>query len=429
MATATIELPRLHPGQLELESAAKRFNVVANGRRWGKTVFLTRRACKRAIAGEKYGWFCQEYSFLLEAFDAIRRRLAPIIKRADRSSAPMIIETNTGGLIEFWSLDNPDAGRSRKYHEACIDEAGIVKNLADVWSKNIRSTLLDYAGMAWFMGTPKGRNDFYDFFQFGKMEGNDWGSFTKPTNDNPYISDEEIEEMRNEPGMTEKAFEQEINAKFLKDTEGLFFEHHFVEVDMEEVPDLQTWYVGYDCANKAKQSNDPTAYIKFGIDNHGNPWVINWWWERLPWGELCTAFENQAIQDGMNTEIGIEDAANGTPLIYEMTNPATRPHMAGFTIRAVSHGNKDKKYRASPIAARAQIRPIRIVRRYGKQNTKEFIDIFCKFDGLGTVMDDIVDAFSTAWAIAFREEGNTQIHGIEDRIARNLGLSYGSDRD
>ena len=52
MPTIEIQLPKMHEGQAELESQMKRFNVVACGRRWGKTEYQIIRAIKRAINSE-----------------------------------------------------------------------------------------------------------------------------------------------------------------------------------------------------------------------------------------------------------------------------------------------------------------------------------------------------------------------------------------
>jgi len=390
MGTATIELPRLHPGQIELEAVAKRFNVVANGRRWGKTYFLTRRACKRAIAGEKFGWFCQEYSFLLEAFDAIRRRLSPIIKRADRSSAPMIIETVTGGIIEFWSLDNPDAGRSRKYHEVCIDEAGIVKKLADVWRENIRATLLDYQGMAWFMGTPKGRNDFYLFFE--RSGEGDWGSFTRPTSNNPYISNDEIESMRTEPGMTERAFLQEVEAQFLADEGEVFaawmFEDRIVEPN--QVPNFVRWYRGFDTATGDKSWNDDTATVKVCYDQIGNMWLRGFKTKKLTPAELNNWAKEIILGDGLTTYQVIEAHNTGYGIAGFLQRQPGYEKL--INLQKIGRAQGGKRQRAGILASMAEDKKVYIVKEGEYQ---KFYDQLLNFTGyVDGEQDDLIDAVS-----------------------------------
>ncbi|MEI8282367.1 MAG: hypothetical protein WCG75_08175 [Armatimonadota bacterium] len=135
------------------------------------------------------------------------------------------IELYGGGVIEFWTLENPDAGRSRKYDEAIIDEAGLVFELADRWREAIRATLLDRKGRAWFFGTPKPPRSiqlkeysFYQFYRRGLDELDGWRSFHRPSKNNPYLSSSEIDSMRREPGMTQRIARQEIDAEFLSES-------------------------------------------------------------------------------------------------------------------------------------------------------------------------------------------------------------------
>jgi len=127
----------------------------------------------------------------------------------------------TGGILEMWSLDNnPDAGRSRKYKLAIINEAGLIKQLQDIWNMSIRSTLADMRGGAIVSGTPKGLNDFYKLYSMAAKSEN-WQRWKFSTYDNPYIPIDEIEDLKKE--MPERVFKQEIMAEFIED--GGFFQN------------------------------------------------------------------------------------------------------------------------------------------------------------------------------------------------------------
>lgn len=167
------------------------------GRRWGKSAFGIRRACDVAIAGHPVGWFAPNYKVLTEAWRELVQRLAPITGRINEQDKRL--ELVTGGVIECWSMDGPDPGRSRKYKLAIVDEAGIVANLLTIWQQSIRPTLVDYAGHALFLGTPKGRrHGFVTLFARGMGDDPDWQSFRAPTLENPYIPPEEVESARRE---------------------------------------------------------------------------------------------------------------------------------------------------------------------------------------------------------------------------------------
>lgn len=221
MATATVSvmLPKYHAAQRQIRAEAARFNVLACGRRFGKTKFLKRLASESAIERYPVGWFAPTYKVLTEAFSEIRKTLAPILSGSNKSEKTLTLIT--GGVIEFWTLEDPDAGRSRKYKRAIIDEAGMCAALHDQWPEAIRPTLADYQGDAWFGGTPKGRNFFYEAFQRGQDPlQTEWRSWQMPTGANPYIKPEEVAAMKAE--MPERKYLQEIEAQFLDDAGGVF---------------------------------------------------------------------------------------------------------------------------------------------------------------------------------------------------------------
>ena len=67
------------------------------------------------------GYFAPEYKFLAEAYTAVLEFLAPVKKRSSRTEGKII--TQSGGEVDFWTLDNDKAGLGRRYHLVVIDEA------------------------------------------------------------------------------------------------------------------------------------------------------------------------------------------------------------------------------------------------------------------------------------------------------------------
>jgi hypothetical protein len=126
----TITIPTLHPDQIKAYQTVGRFKAIRCGRRWGKTEMAVAIAGQYAAGfpgsgGKLVGWFAPEYKFLSEPYAKLRSILAPIMERASEGHG--IIRTTTGGAIDTWSLDNPIAGRGRKYHLIIIDEAAFAK--------------------------------------------------------------------------------------------------------------------------------------------------------------------------------------------------------------------------------------------------------------------------------------------------------------
>ena len=77
--------------------------------------------------------------------------------------------------MDFWSLDDPDSGRGRKYKRAIIDEAEKAKKFGEAWQGTILPTLLDLGGDAWILSTPKfGQTYFKQLFKHGRDGKKGW---------------------------------------------------------------------------------------------------------------------------------------------------------------------------------------------------------------------------------------------------------------
>jgi hypothetical protein len=206
MPEIQITLPKLHRGQQTVVNGAKRFNVLECGRRFGKTTLGIDVVVNTALDANPAGWFSPSYKLLSEVWRDTNKILAPLNPKI--SVQEHRIELITGGTIEFWSLDQADAGRSRKFKQVVIDEAGLVRNLSSAWQEAIRPTLADLKGGAWFLGTPKGRGDFHRLFARGESGDVGWASWRLPTTSNPTIDPQEIEDARRD--MPDSAFKQEF---------------------------------------------------------------------------------------------------------------------------------------------------------------------------------------------------------------------------
>lgn len=214
-----IELPSLYPAQERIETEAARYNVMDLGRRFGKTYFGVHKALKAASNGKRVGWFAPHYKYLTEAWDDLER---PCRAFARINNTERRIELENGGLIEAWSMTDPDAGRSRKYHLAIVDEAAKAPKLKTAWEKAIRPTLTDYRGEAWFLSTPQGLNFFYELFQRGqdRLGYPDWRSWKLPTSVNPFIAAEELESARKD--LPRLVYQQEFEAEFISGEGSVF---------------------------------------------------------------------------------------------------------------------------------------------------------------------------------------------------------------
>jgi len=221
-ASQTIELvlPSLHPAQQQIIDEARRFNVLACGRRFGKTMLGIDLIIDKVLDGYPVSWFSPTYKMLAEVWKEIVQTTKPLQTRVAKQEHR--VELITGGVIDCWSLDAADSVRGRKYARVIVDEAAMVPNLYDSWQAAIRPTMTDYVGSdAFMLSTPKGVDFFFDCFSRGvDDQQSDWKAWQKPTSENPYIDPAEIEAARRE--LPDQIFRQEYLAEFLQNSGAVF---------------------------------------------------------------------------------------------------------------------------------------------------------------------------------------------------------------
>lgn len=238
----------LHDGQREVYESRRRFNVLACGRRWGKTRFGVYLVMDALDRGELVGWFAPTYRYADDAFEEVVSLLggdsSPLIASINRTTKT--IRLRNGGVLECWTLENKDAGRSRKYHLVIVDEAAMVLGLGGIMTKAILPTVADYRGNVWLLSTPRGSSGyFFEAFRRGQVEDN-WASWQKPSSNNPYIPPEEIELARD--GAHPTVFAQEWLAEFVQPAGAVYdvFDHGRHVVRQFRIPSDWPIYLGVD---------------------------------------------------------------------------------------------------------------------------------------------------------------------------------------
>lgn len=190
----SVNLPTLHSAQVTAATLVRDHPRVVwrCGRRWGKTTALERNAAKWAYAGLKVGWFAPNYKLVTPTYKRLTYLLGPALTY--KSKIDMLIEVKANrqkqalGSIEFWTLNDEDAGRSRAYDRVIIDEASLVQvGLRDVWEQSIAPTLLDRRGSAVMAGTPKGIDPNNWFYLACTDKSLGWVEHHAPTAQNPML--------------------------------------------------------------------------------------------------------------------------------------------------------------------------------------------------------------------------------------------------
>lgn len=313
--------------------------VLRAGRRFGKSTMFEQAAAKWALNGELVGWFAPDYKLLLPSYKRILKLLKDAV--AHHSKTDGIIECvptegrDEGGSIEFWTLNNPDAGRSRHYHRVIVDEAGLIlKGLKDIFEQSIEPTLLDTGGSCYMAGTPKGASDESYFYVACTDKKLGWEEFHIPTQLNPHLNKEKLAKL--ESATDPDVYAQEYLAMFIDWRGKAFFSLDKWLDENGQAYDYPTKcdfvYAVIDSAVKDGKEHDSTAvtfFAKTDFPPPGQPKLMILDWDILQikgalledW--LPTVYQNlQRLADECHARRGalppfIEDKASGTILLQQ----------------------------------------------------------------------------------------------------------------
>lgn len=210
-----------HPKQRAIMADTTRFRVVPAGRRFGKTLMARREAAERALsAPNQYIWYMAptDEDARELAFEPLRNELpASVFAGKPKETPPREIRFTNGSRISFRSARSQSRGRGIDH--VVVEEAGEQEN--DVWYAVLRPSLSDTLGTALIIGTPKGRNWFYELYSRGlDPTDTEVSSWHATTYDNPHVADSEIEQAR--ATLPERVFRQEYLAEFLGDEGEVF---------------------------------------------------------------------------------------------------------------------------------------------------------------------------------------------------------------
>ncbi len=275
-----VQLQKLHDSQRKIGIASKKHkNIVLRcGRRWGKTTLLERMAAKIAYRGGKVGWFGPYYKINAPSYRRLAATLSPVVQ--NKSKIDQLIQLKTGGEVEFWTLENDDAGRSRYYDLAIIDEASLKeKGLRDIWEQAIAPTLLDKMGSAIMAGTPKGVDADNFFYEACTNKSLGWTEYHVPTHANPMLNAEAVAALEHKyPALV---YQQEYLAEFVDWSGTAFFSQDKMLQDGQPVPvpeKADQVFAVIDTASKDGAQHDGTAVIYYARSKYaGIPLVILDW--------------------------------------------------------------------------------------------------------------------------------------------------------
>ena len=386
---------KLHPAQLEIFNSPARFKVVSAGRRFGKSRLAAWILIIKALQSDSKDVFYIGPTFQ-QAKDIMWNMLkelldgTELIQQTHENTATMTLVN--GRKISLKGSDRPDTLRGIGLSYVVLDEYANMK--VEVWEQIIRPTLADVKGGALFIGTPAGKNHFYDIWKEAADEKKeDWEAFQYTSIDNPILDPEEIQTARDT--MSTQAFRQEFEASFVSFTGGIF-KQEWIKYDKEE-PKEGNYVIAVDPAGFEKVEKerglkgsklDETAITIVKIHND------EWWVKDILHGRwniketsakiLQSAIENQA------TIVGIESGALKNAIMPYLEDEM-RSEGRWVVITDVTHGGKKKADRIA-WSLQGRMEHGKITFNRGPWN-RDFESQLLEFPTSGT-HDDMVDSLA-----------------------------------
>lgn len=384
---------QLLPWQQEVWKSPVRFKVVAAGRRCGKSRLAAWLLIVNALQAEK-GHVFYVAPTQGQARDILWSTLLelghPVIKSSHINNLQITLVN--GATISLKGADRPETMRGVSLKFLVLDEYADMKQ--SVWEQILRPALADQKGGALFIGTPMGRNHFYELYQSAGSEHDEtYDSWHFTSYDNPLLDSEEINIAKK--SMSSFAFRQEFMASF-EAQGGELFKEDWIKM-YDTTPELGDYYIAVDLAGfadveKATTSRakklDQTSIAVVKVSEDG------WFVEDIIYGRWDikkTAHKIfEAVRKYEPLATGIEKGALKNAVLPYLTD-IMKSTQKFFRVEELTHGNKRKVDRIV-WALQGRFEHGNITLNEGKWNS-EFLDQLFQFPN-PLVHDDLVDSLA-----------------------------------
>lgn len=272
MAAARVVIPYApRRAFLPFHGRTQRFAVGVAHRRCGKTVSCINELIKSALMLEREhppGRLAYIGPQLNQSKDNVWQYLkhyaAPVLR--DKNEGDLWVELVNGARIRLYGADNPDRIRGAYLDDVVLDEYADMH--PEVWGTIVRPMLADYQGRATFIGTPKGRNAFFELYERA-LGRDDWFTFFLPASKTGILLQTELDAARED--MTPEEYEQEFECSFDAAILGAYYGREMAEAE-------RTLRIG-------DVPHDPTLPVHTAWDLGKGPNMAVWVWQAVP-GEV-----------------------------------------------------------------------------------------------------------------------------------------------
>ncbi len=366
-----------------------RFLVIAAGRRTGKTRLAAWKIIVKALEATKANVFYVAPT-QGQARDIMWQSLLDLGQEVIVSAHinNLQIKLINGSTISLKGADRPETMRGVSLYYLVMDEYADMK--PEVFEQILRPALADQKGGALFIGTPMGRNHFYELYKYAELgDDESYKAFHFTSYDNELLDADEINLAKK--SMSSYAFRQEFMASFEARGSEMFKEEW---VKFGETPDVGDYYIaidlaGFELVNKKRSKNsrlDESSIAVAKVNEDG------WHIENIIYGRWDLAetarkiFE--AVRDYRPISVGIERGISQQAVMSPLTD-LMKQNSRFFVVEQLTHGNRKKTDRIM-WALQGRFENGQITLGKGEWNTR-FMDQLFQFPDPLT-HDDLVDS-------------------------------------
>ena len=227
-----------------------RFSVIVLHRRAGKTVMAINHMLRAALTNKQLN---PRYAFIspyrlqgkATAWDYIKQ-FANKIPGTKFNESELRCDLANGARITILGAENDQAIRGISLDGCVFDETQSIK--PTIFPEVIRPALADRKGWCIFIGTPKGRNNFYQLYQ-SAIKNPKWYACTYKASETQILDDEELQAAKDV--MSKDLYEQEFECSFQAAITGSYYgtiiedlvrEKRMVSNLFDEDIDVETWW-------------------------------------------------------------------------------------------------------------------------------------------------------------------------------------------
>jgi hypothetical protein len=237
------------PHQQRVVDSPARFKVIVWHRKARKTTMVIKQLVRQAMLFPGTYWYVAPLRTQAKKIvwddPEMLQKYVPYEIWKNRNNTDLTVKFPNGSILYVLGADNPDSLRGPNPRGTVLDEYGDMKT--DVWSAILQPIVVSNPqAWCWFIGTPKGKNEFWYKLQFAK-DNNGWAYSVLPASKSGLLTPEQIQQAKT--STTQAFYEQEYECSFLEGAGQFFRRIHQNLYDRQQgQPEYGDFQLGVDLA-------------------------------------------------------------------------------------------------------------------------------------------------------------------------------------